>query len=79
MNEAGIVEERQKEEDEEAQTSAEEEVVEDQGEAEPARRETLAAELNRKLEEAINREDYEEAARIRDEISRLRESGESGE
>lgn len=77
MNEAGIVEERQKEEEEE-QTAAEE-LVEQQGEAEPAKGEALADELNRKLEEAINREDYEEAARIRDEISRLRESGESGE
>lgn len=76
MNEAGIVEERQKEEEEQA---AAEELVEQQEEAEPARGEALAAELNRKLEEAINREDYEEAARIRDEISRLRESGESGE
>ncbi|NTV82442.1 hypothetical protein FGF66_05945 [Chlorobaculum thiosulfatiphilum] len=78
MNEAGIVEERQKEEEEEAQASAEE-LVEDQGEAEPVKREPLAAELNRKLEEAINREDYEEAARIRDELSRLKQSGESQE
>jgi uncharacterized protein len=78
MNEAGIVEERQKEEEEEAQASAEE-LVEDQGEAEPVKRESLAVELNRKLEEAINREDYEEAARIRDELSRLKQSGESQE
>lgn len=78
MNEAGIVEERQKEEEEEAQASAEE-LVEDQGEAEPVKREPLAVELNRKLEEAINREDYEEAARIRDELSRLKQSGESQE
>ena len=76
MNEAGIVEERQKEEEE--QTSSEE-IAEQREEAEPASGEALAVDLNRKLEEAINREDYEEAARIRDEISRLRESGESGE
>ena len=76
MNEAGIVEERQKEEEEQA---ASEEMAEQQEEAEPASGEALAVDLNRKLEEAINREDYEEAARIRDEISRLRESGESGE
>ena len=76
MNEAGIVEERQKEEEEQA---ASEEMAEQQEEAEPASGEALAVDLNRKLEEAINREDYEEAARIRDEISRLRESGDSGE
>ncbi|NTW46683.1 MAG: bifunctional nuclease family protein [Chlorobaculum sp.] len=76
MNEAGIVEERQKEEEEQA---ASEEMAEQREEAEPASGEALAVDLNRKLEEAINREDYEEAARIRDEISRLRESGESGE
>ncbi|AOS82884.1 hypothetical protein BIU88_01195 [Chlorobaculum limnaeum] len=77
MNEAGIVEERQKEGEEE-QVSAEE-VVENQAEAEPVKKESLAAELNRKLEEAINSEDYEEAARIRDELSRLKQSGESQE
>lgn len=76
MNEAGIVEERQKEEEEQA---ASEEMAEQREEAEPASGEALAVDLNRKLEEAINREDYEEAARIRDEISRLRESGDSGE
>jgi len=73
MNEAGIVEERQKEEEEQAST---EEAVEQQKSEEPATEESRAAELDRKLEEAINREDYEEAARIRDELSRLRKSGE---
>jgi uncharacterized protein len=73
MNEAGIVEERQKEDEEQASA---EEVVEQQGATpEPATGESAAAELDRKLEEAINREDYEEAARIRDELSRLREGG----
>jgi uncharacterized protein len=76
MNEAGIVEERQKEEEEQAASEA---MAEQRQEAESASGETLADDLNRKLEEAINREDYEEAARIRDEISRLRESGESHE
>jgi uncharacterized protein len=73
MNEAGIVEERQKEEEEQASA---EEAVEQQKSEEPATEESRAAELDRKLEEAINREDYEEAARIRDELSRLRKSGE---
>ncbi|RXK88682.1 hypothetical protein EST62_02160 [Chlorobaculum sp. 24CR] len=73
MNEAGIVEERQKEDEEQASA---EEAVEQQGATpEPATGESVAAELDRKLEEAINREDYEEAARIRDELSRLREGG----
>ncbi|NTV68194.1 MAG: bifunctional nuclease family protein [Chlorobaculum sp.] len=73
MNEAGIVEERQKEEEEQASA---EEAVEQQKSEEPATEESRAAELDRKLEEAINNEDYEEAARIRDELSRLRKSGE---
>lgn len=73
MNEAGIVEERQKEEEEHA---AAEEAAEQQESAQPASEESLAAELDRKLEEAINNEDYEEAARIRDELSRIRKSGE---
>ena len=73
MNEAGIVEERPKEDEEQP---AAEEVVEHQGAApEPAQGESVAEELNRKLEEAINREDYEEAARIRDELLRLRKGG----
>ncbi len=76
MNEAGIVEERQKEEEEHA---AAEEAAEHQESAEPASEESLAAELDRKLEDAINNEDYEEAARIRDELSRLRKSGEGEE
>jgi hypothetical protein len=73
MNEAGIVEERQKEEEEQA---AAEEAAEQQERPESATEESLAAELDRKLEEAINNEDYEEAARIRDELSRLRKNGE---
>jgi len=74
MNEAGIVEERQKEEEGEPAVG---EVVEQQPGAavEPATGESTESELNRKLEEAINREDYEEAARIRDELSRLKEGG----
>jgi len=72
MNEAGIVEERQREDEEQASA---EEVPENQEKAEPTSEESVAAELNRRLEEAINREDYEEAARIRDELSRLKEGG----
>ncbi len=73
MNEAGIVEERQKEDEEQASV---EELVEHEGEDEPAKGESVEAELSSKLEDAINREDYEEAARIRDELSRLRKGGE---
>lgn len=73
MNEAGIVEERQKEDEEQASV---EELVEHPGEAEPVKGESVEAELSSKLEDAINREDYEEAARIRDELSRLRQGGE---
>jgi hypothetical protein len=72
MNEAGIVEEQQKEEEEPALPS--EEVV-DKPEPEAVSEESLAEELNRKLDDAINREDYEEAARIRDELSRIKERG----
>jgi hypothetical protein len=68
MNEAGIVEEQQKEEEEPAPA---EEII-DKPEPEVMSVETLAEELNRKLEDAINREDYEEAARIRDELSRMK-------
>jgi bifunctional DNase/RNase len=76
MNEAGIVEEKQKE-DEEQESAGE--MVEHQEKAEPASTESVSEELNRKLEDAINREDYEAAARIRDELSRLKKSGESGQ
>ncbi len=76
MNEAGIVEEQQKEEDEPAAPI--EEIV-DKAEPEAVNVESLAEELNRKLDDAINREDYEEAARIRDEISRLKARGGSRE
>jgi hypothetical protein len=76
MNEAGIVEEQQKEEEEPAPA---EEIVEKPEPPEAVSVETLAEELNRKLEDAINREDYEEAARIRDELSRLKERGESSD
>ena len=66
MNEAGIVEEPQKEE-------APEELREAVSQPEaPASDQLVAEELNRRLEDAINREDYEEAARIRDELSRLK-------
>ncbi|MGC8773831.1 MAG: bifunctional nuclease domain-containing protein [Chlorobaculum sp.] len=73
MNEAGIVEERQKEDEEPASV---EELVEPESEEEPAKGESVEAELSSKLEDAINLEDYEEAARIRDELSRLRKGGE---
>jgi hypothetical protein len=75
MNEAGIVEEQTKEG--EAAPEEEEELVE-KPVAEITSDETLVEELNRKLEDAINREDYEEAARLRDELSRMNKPGNEG-
>ncbi|NTU68699.1 MAG: bifunctional nuclease family protein [Chlorobiaceae bacterium] len=69
MDEAGIVEEQPKEE--EAPVEEEDELPE-KPEPEPTGDETRIDELHRKLEEAINSEDYEEAARLRDEISRIK-------
>jgi len=74
MNEAGIVEEQPKE-GEAAPEEEEEEGVSKQPEPEQASDETLVDDLNRKLEDAINREDYEEAARLRDELSRMKRPG----
>jgi bifunctional DNase/RNase len=72
MNEAGILEEQQKEEEE--QTAASEEYVEKPVERHaPPGFESMRGELSRKLEDAINREDYEEAARLRDELTRLKD------
>jgi hypothetical protein len=65
MNEAGIVEEQPKQE-EAAEEIPEKVLTEATGE------ESRLDELTQKLEDAINREDYEEAARLRDEISRLK-------
>ncbi|MBN1929408.1 MAG: bifunctional nuclease family protein [Chlorobiaceae bacterium] len=73
MNEAGIVEEQQKEEAEPVQP--EEVSGGTSPEAEVPGVVSTEADLKQKLEEAINREDYEEAARIRDELSRLSEDG----
>lgn len=70
MNEAGIVEEQQKEEEEPVSTEG---YVDKPVESSSSNPESLKEELGRKLEEAINREDYEEAARLRDELSRLRD------
>jgi hypothetical protein len=67
MNEAGIVEE-QKEEEEPAAV----EEISEKVEPEAVTDDTLVEELGKKLEDAINREDYEEAARLRDELSRLK-------
>lgn len=75
MNEAGIVEEQQKEEDSAAEP--EEEIVE-KPIHETLRDDSLVDDLNRRLEDAINREDYEEAARLRDELSRIKRSDEGG-
>lgn len=70
MNEAGIREEQQ-EEAEAGDAEPEEERVpkEITGKAESS-----LNELQKMLEDAVNREDYEEAARLRDEISRVKGS-----
>ncbi len=71
MNEAGIKEE-QKEEGEEDEVPLEP----DDEELSPGllRTDVLLEELQSELNEAINNENYEEAARLRDEISRLKSS-----
>ena len=76
MNEAGIVEEQSKEEEEEERPVEEEEVEPvEKPDAPVESDESLVDELSRRLDEAINREDYEEAARLRDELSRLKGPG----
>lgn len=71
MDEAGIREEQKEDEDEdEAVSPPEPEAV-----AEPKSPAAKLEELQLRLEEAVNRENYEEAARLRDEISRLKGIG----
>lgn len=73
MNEAGIVEEQQKEGD--ATPEEEEDAPVEKQEEEVINDESAIDELKRKLEDAINREEYEEAARLRDELSRMKGPG----
>ena len=73
MNEAGIVEEQPKEG--EAPPEEEEEEPVEKEELPSRNDESVIDELSRKLDEAINSEDYEEAARLRDELSRIKRSG----
>jgi hypothetical protein len=73
MNEAGIVEEQPKEG--EAAPDEEEEAPVEKEEPPAQNDESVIDELSRKLDEAINREDYEEAARLRDELSRIKRPG----
>jgi uncharacterized protein len=68
MNEAGIKEE-QKEEGEEENPLEPEELP-----AGLLRTDALLEELQSELNDAINNENYEEAARLRDEITRLKRS-----
>lgn len=69
MNEAGIREEQQ----EEAEV-AESEAEQDAPKEITGKAESSLNELQKMLEEAVSREDYEEAARLRDEISRVKGS-----
>ncbi|MGB0131868.1 bifunctional nuclease domain-containing protein [Chlorobium sp.] len=71
MDEAGIREEQKEEEDEDEAVSPPE--LEEA--AEPKSPAAKLEELQLRLEEAVNRENYEEAARLRDEISRLKGIG----
>lgn len=73
MNEAGIREEQQ----EEAGVAAEAEAEGEQAETEKAP--STLNDLEKKLEEAVKREEYEEAARLRDEISRQKNNPRNGE
>ncbi|KZK73620.1 MAG: hypothetical protein A3K90_08375 [Pelodictyon luteolum] len=70
MAEAGIREE-QKDDDESAETAAEEAIEPEQAAPGPGAR---LDELQSALGEAVKSENYEEAARLRDEISRLKSS-----
>ncbi|MBC8523947.1 MAG: bifunctional nuclease family protein [Chlorobium phaeobacteroides] len=70
LNEAGILEEQQEDNTVEAQEKAGEEVSSEIiGSATSS-----LNDLQKMLEDAVNREDYEEAARLRDKISRFKES-----
>ncbi len=71
MDEAGIREEQKEEGDEEEAVSP----PELEAAAEPKSPAAKLEELQLRLEEAVNRENYEEAARLRDEISRLKGIG----
>ena len=70
MNEAGIREEQQ----EEAEVAEPEAEQQDAPKEIAGKAESSLNELQKMLEEAVNREDYEEAARLRDEISRVKGS-----
>lgn len=71
MDEAGIREE-QKEEGEESDEAEAVSPPESGSASEPKSPAAKLEELQQRLEEAVNRENYEEAARLRDEISRLK-------
>ncbi len=74
MNEAGIREEQAEEsedQDEEGEADGAE-TGEEVAEPQKMPVEAPLTELQKMLEDAINREDYEEAARLRDEIGRLK-------
>ncbi len=71
MDEAGIREE-QKEEGEESDEAEAVSPPESGSASEPKSPAAKLEELQLRLEEAVNRENYEEAARLRDEISRLK-------
>jgi bifunctional DNase/RNase len=73
MAEAGIREE-QKDDDESAETAAEEAIEPEQAELAAPGPGARLDELQSALGEAVKSENYEEAARLRDEISRLKSS-----
>jgi bifunctional DNase/RNase len=72
MNEAGIIDDKQSEQ---VGSGVGTEKKQESQSARPAAPLTKLDELNQKLSDAILKEDYERAARIRDEISKLKNKG----
>jgi len=72
MDEAGIREEQKEEGEESEETEAVSPPEPGAAAAEPKSPAAKLEELQLRLEEAVSRENYEEAARLRDEISRLK-------
>jgi bifunctional DNase/RNase len=78
MDEAGIKEEQKEAEDGDAfgePGETEEELEPEDAAVQPKSPESKLEELQVRLDDAVKREDYEEAARLRDEISRLKGIG----
>ena len=75
MDEAGIKEEQKEDEGDDVPGEPEEEPEPEESVAMQNSPESKLEELQARLDDAVKREDYEEAARVRDEISRLKGMG----